>query len=58
MENTTSTGDIEKLWHIPRNLEACTHVQGCAYAWEGLNFSLLGVIEPLQKQEVKAKAEL
>lgn len=61
-------GNFEKLWHIPEDLEDCSHVQGyahdqgCPWAWEDLSkekkpsHSLLTDPEVLSKQEVKDKA--
>ena len=52
---------FEKLQHIPGKPEVHTHAQSCACAqeWpEQVLSAQLSNLEPMRKQEVKAKAKL
>ena len=51
-----SIENLEKLWHVPGNLECCMHVQGYACAQERPKKDQADP-EALHKQEVKAKTE-
>ena len=52
-----STENLEKLWHVPGNVECYVHVQGYAHAQERPKKDQADP-EALHKQEVKAKTEL
>lgn len=61
-EDDIFTGNLEKIWHIPGNLEGYPYVQDCKKVWgkayEDTNVSCLADLEALHKQAIHGKAEL
>lgn len=52
-----SIESFDKLWHVPREIDGQTHVQGYVHS-ENPNLSLLADIKQMYKKEVKLMAEL